>query len=425
MDPHILKQVILEQNDIKRPPHFFKRSLFHKVKEFVNTPDIIVISGVRRCGKSTLMQEIRSQSAEQNYFINFEDDRLLQFDVTHFQLLFETFIELFGVQKTFYFDEIQNILGWERFVRRLYSQDYKIYITGSNAQLFSKELGTRLTGRYVQMEMYPYSFAEFVDYHLPHVAQKTVLTTEETGQLLNLFAQFRVLGGIPQFVEYQKPEYLQSLYESILYKDIITRHNITNDRPIRELVLFLAGNLGKEFSYNSVRKILSLAGATTVSEYCHYLEKSYLLFSINRYSDSLKKQLLSSKKCYFIDIALAKLVGFRPTEDRGRLLENIVFLELKRRGHEIYFHKEKKECDFLVRDKGSIVEAIQVCSTMEEASTRKREEEGLIDAMQAYSLDHGLILTEHQSPSSYQVDGYTIKVMPVWQWLRTTEAIGA
>lgn len=416
MDPAVLKQVVAEQNRIRRPEHFFSRSLYHKIQEHKQTHDIIVISGVRRCGKSTLLQEIRFESKESDYFINFEDDRLIKFDVTDFQLLFEIFIELYGIQKVFYFDEIQNISGWERFVRRLHTQGYKIYITGSNATLFSRELGTKLTGRYVQIEMYPYSFSEYASHFYPDFTGKKILTTEETGQLLNLFARFRELGGIPEYVEFHKSEYLHNLYESILYKDVISRFNLTHDKPIKEQVHYLASNIGKEFSYNGLRKLVGLASATTVSEYCHYLEKCYLLFIVNRYSHSLKKQLLSNKKCYFIDPVLAKYMGFRPTEDYGRLMENIVFLELKRREKEVYFHQDKKECDFLVRSNGKIEEAIQVCSSIDSTSTKEREVEGLVEAMHAYSLNQGLILTEHQT-ESFVIEKHTIRIMPIWKWL--------
>ncbi len=378
MDSYVLKQVLIEQHPIKLPDEFVKRDILDDIFPLQKTPDIVVISGLRRCGKSTVMQEMRKREKESDYYINFDDDRLVQFDLVDFQKLLECFIELYGIQGTYFFDEIQNIEGWERFVRRLYDQGNKIYITGSNATMFSRELGTRLTGRYVQVEMFPYSFLEYLRYTNPDLLDLSVYTTQQKGQLLRLFSQYTIQGGIPDFVRYQQKDYLHYLYDSVLYRDIISRYHLHNEKAVKELVYFLASNVGKEFSYNGMRKILGLAGASTISDYCSYLEGSYLCFILNRYSHSLKKQILSNKKCYIVDHALAKEIGFRPTEDRGRLLENLVFIELMRRCEQVYFHKEKKECDFILRSDGKIHGAIQVCCKLESSETRKREIEGVV-----------------------------------------------
>jgi predicted AAA+ superfamily ATPase len=419
MEMQVLKQVILDQQEIRLPDNFVQRFIYDDIVALRKNRQIIVITGIRRCGKSTLLQEIRRQSEEFAYYINFDDDRLVKFQLEDFQTLLELFIELYGLQKTFYFDEIQNIPGWERFVRRLHDQDNKVYITGSNAAMFSEELGTRLTGRYIPIEMYPFSFKEYVNHQQPDLLKVTKLTTIQKGQLKHLFSHFSMYGGIPDFLLYQQESFLQALYKSILYRDIIVRYKVS-EKAVKELVFYLASNIGRETTYNSLKTMLGLGSASTVSDYCNYLEESFLCFFINRYAHSLKRQLHYAKKVYFIDQSLVKAVGFRVSQDEGGLLENVVFIELKRRGKEIYFHKEKKECDFLIREGTRIVKAIQVCLQMESEAIKKREIAGLLEAMETYHLEDGCIITgSTQGTETIQHDDktYTVHIIPVWQWL--------
>jgi hypothetical protein len=420
----LIKQVIKEQSSLTIPKDFIQRTAYQTLQKYAELSEIVVITGLRRVGKSTLLQQLRQKSKESNYYINFDDDRLVHFTFEDFQILYEIFIELYGVQNTFYFDEIQNIPEWERFVRRLHDQGKKVYVTGSNATLFSQELGTRLTGRYIQLEMYPYSFSEMLKNRLPAVELKDTLTTEERGLVAGVFREYYLLGGIPPYVHSDTLEVLQGLYESVLYRDIIVRYKLSNDRPIKELVYYFASNVGKEFSYNALAKQIGLGSGTTVADYCHYLSMSYLCYSVPRFSHSLAKQQLYNKKCYFVDHAMARVLGFRSTEDNGRLLENLVYIELCRRGGEIYFHKEQQECDFLVRRKGQIIAALQVCWELHSPETRKREILGLREAMIAYGLNAGTILTNGQEETfEVELNDTTgvISVLPVWKWAGNKE----
>lgn len=416
MDREVLKQIIADQREYRPPKTFFERTQSHIIGEFFNDPSILIVSGIRRSGKSTLQRILQQQMPESDYYFNFDDDRLVRFGIQDFQVLLETFIELFGKQSTFYFDEIQNIEGWERFVRRLYEQGNKIFITGSNAKLLSKELGTHLTGRYIQFEIYPLSFKEIIQHEYPEVLTKKALSTDDTGTILRHFAGYLTHGGIPEYFKFRKAEYLKDLYEGILYRDIVARYNIANERSLRELVYYFASNIGKEFSYSKLGEIVDLSSPHTVSNYCTYLEECYLCFFLNRYSHSLKKQIIYNKKCYMIDPALIHTIGFRVSDDKGRLLENIVFLQLKMGGQEIYFHKDQKECDFVIRKSNRIVQAIQVTMSLSEEKVREREINGLIEAMESYGLQEGLILTENEQ-STLEVGGFKIKVVPVWKWL--------
>jgi len=420
MTPDLLKRIIADQREEGLPKQYFERTSENKLRQLSNNREIIVLIGVRRCGKSVLLQQARQFNAESEYYFNFEDERLITFTVEDFQLLQEVFIELYGLQKTYYLDEIQNIEGWERFARRLYNAGNKIYITGSNATLFSKELGTRLTGRYITLNIYPFSFYEFIKHQSPDLADQKTFSTTQVGQTKKLFSQYCQWGGFPEYVKYQQTEYLHSLYESIIYRDILARYKIPNAKSLKELVFYLASNCSKEITYNSLRKLLGLGSATTISDYCSYLEYSYLCFFVNRYSDSVKAQIQSPKKVYFIDHAFARTIGFRFSEDKGRMFENIVFIELKRRAFDIYYYRDNKECDFLIRKTGKIIGAIQVCQTLHNTETKQRETEGLLEALERFAFREGYILTESEENTTViQQNGinYKIIVMPIWKWL--------
>ena len=429
IDRHVLLQVIEDQKTLSLRPSspLFLREAMKEVEKNLNNPFVVVLSGIRRSGKSTLLQQIRQQSQEFDFFINLDDERLSTFSMEHFQMLLELWIELFGVQKTCYFDEIQNIGGWEKFIRRLSDQGYKIFITGSNATLLSQELGTRLTGRFIQVEVMPYSFQEIIQNEAPNLVNKdskNMRNTEDRAFIKQKFFEFYQTGGFPEYRLYGSLEYLQTLYQSILYRDILVRYKLRDsEKVLRELGLYLASNFSKELSFNSLKNTLGVGNPTTVKEYCHYLENSYLCFLINRFDYSLKKQTLFSKKQYFIDLALARSVSFRASEDHGRALENIVFLELHRRyGKEVYFHSQTKECDFILRQGIDITQALQVCVNLNNPETKTREISGLIEALSTYGLSHGLILTEDtygQEIIKNEDDSkvFTIDILPIWDWL--------
>lgn len=416
MEREVLKQVIADQQEYRSPKNFFNRTLTETILRFIDDPSIIIISGIRRSGKSTIQRLLQLELAKSDYYLNFDDERLIHFQVEDFQMLLEVLIELFDEQSTFYFDEIQNIEGWERFVRRLYEQGKKIYITGSNAKLLSKELGTHLTGRYIQLEVYPLSFYEIVQHKYPEALSKKALSTKDVGMIQHHFSNYLKNGGIPEYIKFEKPEYLRDLFEGILYRDIIARYKVNDEKPLRELVYYLASNIGKEFSYTKLGKIVGLSSPHTIANYCNYLEQCYVYFFVSRYSHSLKKQIQYNKKCYMIDPALIRITGFRISEDRGRLLENIVFLHLRMQKKEIYFHKDKKECDFIIREGNQIIQAIQVATNLSDKEVKHREINGLIEAMSLYNLTEGLILTENEQ-DSIEVNGFLITIIPIWKWL--------
>jgi len=408
-----IKEVIFDQTIL-----YSQKKLYHrkKLNEIPDDDEITIISGIRRCGKSTLLNQIRFLSKEKDYFINFDDDRLINFEVEDFQALYEIFIELFGKQKHFYFDEIQNIKGWERFVRRLHDYGNKIYITGSNAYMLSNELGTHLTGRYYHIELYPFSFNEFLGYRKIKFSEDMFFSTEGKSQLLKYYKEYQKYGGFPEFLKNKNKDYLKSLYESIIYRDVLVKNKITNEKQILELVHYIVSNVSGLVSYNGLTNVIDVKNATTVKEYLKYLSDTYLIFLLNKYDYSLKKQIQNPKKVYFIDNALANIIGFYFSENKGHILENTVFLELKRRAKNLFYHRNKKECDFVITEKRKVVEVIQVSVNLFDEKTRKREIEGLYEAMEMYDLKEGLIITEDERETvDYQ--NKIINVIPVWEWM--------
>jgi predicted AAA+ superfamily ATPase len=408
-----IKSVIYDQQLLYKNKSLVGR-LF--VPDFSKDKEITILSGIRRAGKSSLLNIVRNQNKEKDYFINFDDERLASFTVNDFQNLYEVFIEIFGEQKTFYFDEIQNVEGWERFVRRLHDNGNKIYITGSNATMLSKELGTRLTGRYIKYELYPFSFQEFLKFKQVNYTEKDIFTTFGRAKLKSKFNEYFKKGGFPGFLENENVQYLKSLYESILYRDVMVRNKITNEKEILELSLFLASNTAKLITYNSLKKVIGVQNATTVKNYMKIIQDTYLISLVNKYDTSLKKQVQNPKKVYFVDVGLVRIVGFHNSDNDGRLLENLVFVELKRRAKDVYYHKNKYECDFVIKQKNKITEAIQVSWSLHNDETRKREINGLLDAMNTYSLKQGLILTENDE-DNIKVNNKEITILPVWKWL--------
>lgn len=378
-------------------------------EKYLKTTQITVVSGARRSGKSTLLRQLAENFENFSYF-NFDDERLLKFKVSDFQNLMLVFGKM-GGSKAIFLDEIQNVAKWERFARRIYEEEYKIFITGSNANLLGSELATHLTGRYFQLELYPFSFKEFLAFKKIDWQD---IDSQKRIEILLALDDYLKNGGFPEYIKSQDPEYLKKIYEDILYKDAIARFRIREVKSFRELSVYLFSNFAKEASYNSLKNILKFNSLATVKNHIHYLQESYLVFELFKYDFSLKKQYVSNKKIYAIDNGLRNAIAFSVSSDDGRLLENLVFLELKRRAQEIYYFKDKNECDFLVKEKNRITQAIQVCSQIDQ-NNRDRELTGLREAMKKFDLQKGLILTKTQEEQIGQNN--EIEIKPIWKWL--------
>lgn len=394
-----------------------ERTALAQIAAFKDTPHAVIISGLRRAGKSTLLAQIaKNFYPEGNYFfINFEDDRFVSFTTSDFAKLHELFIELFGNHKVFFLDEVQVVEGWETFVNRMMRSGYKFYITGSNASLLSKELATKLTGRHLPLELLPFSFTEYLIMKEISPVDITRLTTVQRGQLKNAFTEYIQKGGIPQAIKYPELPILKTLYDDILQKDIVIRYKLTDIKPLKELSFYLLSNITSLVSFNKLKDLLQFGSANTISSYVGYLETSWLFFVVNKYAFSVKEQQIANKKIYCVDTGLVKSVAFSFSENRGKLLENIVFINLWRKYKDVYYYKSQKEyeVDFYIPKERLF---IQVSQSLADLATRERELRSLTEAMKEVEGSKGLILTEDEK-ESISLDKFAISILPIYEWL--------
>ena len=356
---------------------------------------IEVITGVRRCGKSTLMKQLIRDRYPGAAFFNFEDSRIHGFEVSDFPKLDELIDK--DVDALF-FDEIQNVPGWEIYIRQLHDQNRKVFLTGSNASLLGRELGTKLTGRHISHELFPFSFEEYLEFTNQAVSAST-------------FDSFLLSGGFPEFLTSGNGEILQNLLKDIVYRDIAIRHGIRNTGILMDVTLYMLTNVGKEFSYNNLRKVFSLGSANTVSDYLSWLHDSYLLFFLPRFSYSAKNTQVNARKVYAIDNGLIRANTLSFTEDRGRLLENAAYMFLRGRFNSLFYFRENRECDFIVFENRACKMVIQVSETLDH-DNEQREIEGLLEAMDYFHLSEGYILTRDQE-DTLEVKGKVIHVKPL------------
>jgi uncharacterized protein len=395
-----LRVIIREQaNQLQRQEGMIPRVL--KTEPDIRSSQAIVIVGARRSGKSTYLGQLMVKSGS-FHFLTFEDIRLTEFEAEDFIKLDEVFVEELGEKEILFLDEIQNIQGWEIFVRQKLDKMKPVVLTGSNASLLSKELGTHLTGRHLDYEIFPFSYNEFLLY---------THDSPSPGS----FLEYLQKGGFPEFLQTLKTEYLQNLLEDILIRDIAVRHGIRNIRALKALTVYLLSNLGKEFSFQGLRKIFELGATSTVIDYISFLEDSYLLFTIPKFDYSLKKQSVNPKKIYSVDNGLAVVNSLSFSSDSGRMLENVVFISLRRKVKEIFYFRELKECDFIMKEPGGTISAIQVCYQLT-PDNKNREIDGLVHAAKFFGLTEGLLLTLNEE-DTLKKDGIILKILPVWKWL--------
>ncbi len=407
---------------------FFREEMKGLVK-YTNIRQIIALVGIRRCGKSTIVKQLinfllaeKKINPKNILFLNLEAPQLNQFreDPNNLQNLFDEYLSLVDPKGKVYIflDEVQFFSNWQVFVKSLYEKGkVKFFITGSNSRLLSAEMATLLSGRSITKKIYPFNFQEIAKLSKLEMADRIEILSNEN-KLKKVFGEYLKNGGFPEVVlekkQKMKEEILINYYKNILYQDIIPRFEVKKTKEIEKLLLYLISNIGRSYSYNSLAKFLKM-NDKTVKEYIGFFEESFLLFEISNYQYSLKKQENYPKKVYTADNGFISAVSFSFSENSGSFLENVVFLELLAGGKEIYYHLGKQECDFVIKEKNRIVEAMQVCYNMDEKN-RKREVKGLLEALEKYKLKGGLILTYNQEEEFVEA-GKTIKLMPVWKWL--------
>lgn len=414
-------------------PDTISRPVYEKeISRKAQTGEIIVLQGVRRSGKSTLlineMKRLVAAGCDTRdiLYVNFEDPRFINhLDLDLMDLIKETYLEFMAPKNKpyFFFDEVQNIPAWEKWVLKVYAtKSAHLYATGSSSALLSREIGTVLSGRYLDVVVYPLSFQEFLKFSGLSITTKADQLSRKT-DINRAFRKFTDQGGFPKLVELNDEEsqldLLKNYFDSILLRDIVARHKLTSYRTLQEMATFLMANTS---SLSSINKLKNLFGISfdKAKNYCGFLEESYLIFQLHRFSWSVKNQLTNVRKFYTVDTGLANCVSFQLGSRQGQNLENIVFLELARRGLEIFYYKTStdREVDFLVKKGTVIQELIQVSYTLADEQTKKREFSALKAAVD--ELVHGepccTVLTMDGS-EMVEWEGLTIEVVNVIDWL--------
>ena len=398
------------------------------ITKYMKAREVLLLLGARRTGKSTLVYQIIRDLLDNRIppeailFINL-DEPLFQ-SKSKDPIYLTEIIEYYLAQKksvpAFYLfiDEIQNHDYWVQTIKTLYDtrKNIKIILTGSTSTLLQKEISTRLSGRYFHIIVYPLSFREYLNFKR---LQKP--TTIEKLQYFNDYLEF---GAFPRVVLEEdkdlKQELLKNYFQTIYLKDIIYPNNLRNNKDVFDLLYFLISNIGKNFSYSNIAKTLGIA-VETVKEYIGCAENSYLIYTLTKYDASVKKQLANPKKIYCLDTGLVNSISFRFSENKGRLIENLVYISLIKEKKEIYYHKENYECDFLIKEGMKIKHAVQVTLSLKDETTRKREIRGLVEAMDVYNLKEGLIITEKEA-EIISLDEKKIVIKPIYEWLDEMES---
>lgn len=417
MNKERLKEIMFDQKDVfNRKTDLIKRDI--SLNKYLETSQVVIISGIRRCGKSSLMflikEELGLRDLDYCYF-NFDDERIIP-EISILEDIYNLHLEVYGKEPVLFFDEIQNISNWEKFVNRMYEKGIKIFVTGSNAKLLSSEISSSLTGRNKLIELFPFSFPEFLRF-IGTNRNLDRLSSKEKSLLIKDLNQYIQTGGFPLVVKENDTELVNGYFQDILYRDIISRYRLAQVNEIKQIGLYLLSNTGKLFSYATLQNISGVKSLSSIKDYLYYYEQTYLFFYLKKFDYSVKKQIMNPKKVYTVDQGFANRLGFNLTENKGRILENIVFLELRRQGKDVFYHLDKYECDFLVREGLEIIEAIQVVYQLD-AGNFEREYRGLSEAMSIHNIKRGLFIV-YDVDESIISDKADFEIIPIWKWLLT------
>lgn len=416
-----IEKVLLEQQDELEALE--GEVLIHRPEEdLINLKSKLaqVVIGVRRSGKSTLCFNALKKAGVHYAYANFDDERLADLKTGDLDNVLQTLYKIYGKFDYLFLDEIQNIDGWPLFVNRLLRQKIHILITGSNAKLLSSELASHLTGRHHKIELFPFSFK---DWCTINELDYTRLTTKNRGLLSKAYDEYFRQGGFPELVsgEENPKEYISTLIDNIISQDIQKRYKIRNMDALKRLTHHILNETPAFIVKDTLQYIIGIKSERTLGNYLLYLNQTYLVSTINKYS-SKSRERTRSEKSYAIDVAfMDKRENAFSGENLGWRLETIVYLELLRRkaGTEndiYYFQSRNAEADFVVCDGNKTLAVYQVSYDISNEKTRKREIRGCIAGAKATRCDNLFLITDHESETIEQ-EGYTIQIVPVWEWL--------
>lgn len=421
----MLKDIVLKQKLKKEElleSQYVDRTKEPFAKKWLDSNLIKVVLGPRRAGKS-VFSLLLLKDRDFMYF-DFDDEVLAAAGSIGTVELIKELHSAYGDIKTILFDEIQNLPAWELFVNRLHREGYNLVLTGSNAHLLSKELATHLTGRHMPIELLPFDFKEFLKGKKFEIDPEYKSLPEKHGQLLNLLDQYLLKGGFPEVVvsNLDPADYLEVLFDSLLFKDVVKRHRVKFSTQISTLGSHLVNNFASLYTLNKLMNALNLKSVHTVAKYTAYLEEAYLIFSLPRYSPKSRQRINSPKKVYVVDngFVTAKAIQYSP--DKRKLMENLVFTELVKRGvkpsRELFYYKTRndREIDFIVKKDTEITELIQVCYESINPDVEQRETKALVEASGELDVKKLTILTWDEKRSIGK-GGLTIQFVPLWEWL--------
>lgn len=414
-----LPQLISRQIDIPSVPKAIRKAF--------------VFAGIRRSGKTYLayqhMSELLASGLDKTKlcYINFEDDRLSAFAAENFQEVLDAYFELYPEHATakdvyFYFDEIQNIEYWEKFIRRLLDKEsMQIFITGSSAKALSKEISTNLRGRHMTTEVFPLSFQEYLSYH--GVKNLSRLTTKQRALVMHLQTQYLQQGGFPETLFIPSEQHrllLQSYVNTVIYRDVVERYDVSNAHMVKQFLLHCLQNMSAPLSINKVyqafKSMGEVLGKNSLYEYLGYFEDAYLLFAVPIFQLSLRKRQVNPKKLYCVDPGIISAYAMSADMVEGALFENAVFNALRRRSEDIYYYKTPsgREVDFVVQDNNGRVSLYQACINMKDSETREREVQALLEASQTLAAERCSILTiDHEE--TIKIGKVVVHVIPFWK----------
>lgn len=386
--------------------------------------EILAITGARRSGKTSLMyllikETLKDVPARQVLYVNLDDPT---FEDSQLPDIFDAYERLMDPRgkRYIFLDEVQRKEGWERWLKRLYDshEDVKLVVSGSNGSLLMTEYSTLLTGRDLAYELFPLSFKEFLEFRGLRTGSEVTLLRNRN-RVLHLLDEYMSHGGFPEVALTDdvdmKVLLLKRYFRTIITRDIIARFDVREKGKLEKLAVYLVTNMGNDISAKSIGKVLELT-TTTVQNHMDHFEDAYLFFYVNHFSYSLKHQYTHERKVYCLDTGLRNAISFRFSEDVGRLLENVVYLELRKRGEVYYWSQRGAEVDFVLKEDLEVSDLIQVCYDMSEPSTRKREVSSLRKAMDEFGLGHGTIVTPNEEGTE-EVDEGEIRIVPMWKWL--------
>lgn len=418
-----MKDILLQQKREKElilSKSYILREQLDFAFKFVESDIIKVITGPRRSGKSVLAFLLLKD--RDFAYLNFDEEALCK--IKDHNEISKGIFEVYPETRFILFDEIQNLQNWELFVSKLQRNGYNLILTGSNSKLLSKELSTALTGRHIPIEIFPFSFNEFLDAKgfKPH--KNDIALPETKGKILNYMGQYLVSGSFPEVVvkNLEAKTYLDTLFDSVLLKDVVKRYNIRFPQKLYELSLYLVSNFSNQSSFTKLRNVLNFNSTNTVQNYIHYLEESYFVYLLNRFSFKVKEQIKTAKKTYLVDNGLILAKAFQFSPNIGRLMENLVFSELLKWGHTpnkslfYYQTRNKKEVDFVLREGLNIKTLLQVFYQTTDAQTADREINALIEASGELNCGDLVIITWDKEGVE-TVRGNQIQFMPLWKWL--------